>query len=141
MCSEFQYPLKRSDLQDLVQSYVVEHNIDTRFVDGRPGKDWIRQFQKRWSHRVKIRKPRNIKRSRAAVSPSIISAFYARLGRNLDGLPPSHIFNYDETCIKVGVYGIRYLLYVENHVPLVTGNGTLFLSISSFLHGTVFPKK
>lgn len=30
MCSEFQYPMKRRDLQDLVQSYCVEHSVPTR---------------------------------------------------------------------------------------------------------------
>lgn len=118
MCAEFQYPLKRKDLQDLVQSYLVEHNVSTRFVDDRPGKDWIRGFQKRWSHRVKIRRPRNIKRSRAAVSPKIIRAFFARLGPNLEGVPPSHILNYDETCIKARAELIRYRTYLsENHAP------------------------
>jgi hypothetical protein len=100
MCAEFQYPLKRKDLQDLVQSYVVEHNIQTRWLDDRPGREWVRLFQKRWSHRIKIRKPRNIKRSRAQVSPKIVSEFFVRLGPNLQDIPPSHVFNYNETCIK-----------------------------------------
>ena len=30
MCAEFQYPMKRRDFQDLVQSYCVEHSIKTR---------------------------------------------------------------------------------------------------------------
>jgi hypothetical protein len=123
MCAEFQYPLKRTDLQDLVQSYLVEHNIQTRWKDDRPGKEWVRLFQKRWSHRVKIRKPRNIKRSRAAVSPKIIRAFFHRHQPNLEGIPPSHIFNYDETCIqddpgaKDAFFGLgsKYFEQIRNH--------------------------
>lgn len=140
MCSEFQYPLKRRDLQDLVQSYLVEHNIKTRFVDDRPGKDWTRLFQKRWSHRVKIRKPRNIKRSRANVSPKIVRSFFARLQPNLDGVPASHIFNYDETCIKARVY-----LYIVGKTmpppPLPLDSfSSQYVTYAKFLpilHGTV----
>ncbi len=32
MCATFQYPMKKRDLQDLVQSYCVEHSIDVRWV-------------------------------------------------------------------------------------------------------------
>jgi DNA gyrase/topoisomerase IV subunit A len=31
MCADFQYPMKKKDLQDLVQSYCIEHNVETRF--------------------------------------------------------------------------------------------------------------
>jgi hypothetical protein len=30
VCSEFNYPLNRRDLQNLVQNYCVEHNVATR---------------------------------------------------------------------------------------------------------------
>ncbi len=30
VCSEFNYPLSRRDLQNLVQNYCVEHNVATR---------------------------------------------------------------------------------------------------------------
>jgi hypothetical protein len=36
-------------------------------VNNRPAKDWVRSFKDRWSHRVKVRKPTNIRRSRAKV--------------------------------------------------------------------------
>lgn len=79
MCASFQYPMRRKDLQDLVQSYVVENGVNTRWKDGRPGKGWIRKFQKRWRHEVKLKKPTNIKRSRAAVSPTIVGQFIDQL--------------------------------------------------------------
>jgi hypothetical protein len=67
MCADFNYPMGKKKLQNLVQSYCVENNVDTRWKGHRPGKDWVRLFKKRWSHRVKVRKPTNIKRSRAKV--------------------------------------------------------------------------
>lgn len=100
MCAEFQYPLRKRDLQDLVQSYCIEHGVETRWEDDRPGKGWIRKFTKRWRHEVKVRKPANIKRSRAQVSPETVRSFFARLAPNLDGVEAAHVFNYDETNLR-----------------------------------------
>jgi hypothetical protein len=100
MCSEFQYPMRKRDLQNLVQSYCVEHNVKTRWVNDRPGKHWIISFKKRWSHCVRIKKPTNIKRSRAKVSPEDVRQFFTRVGPNLEGIPATHIFNYDESYLK-----------------------------------------
>jgi len=68
-------------------------------------------FQKRWAHRVKLKRPTNIKRTRAAVSPQIIRDFFTRVEPNLQGVPPSHIFNYDETNLRddPGKYFYRYI--------------------------------
>lgn len=74
--------------------------METRWVDSRPGKDWISNFIKRHSAQIKIRKPTNIKRSRAKVSPADVRSFFERVTPNLDGIAPTHIFNYDETNLK-----------------------------------------
>jgi hypothetical protein len=100
MCAEFQYPLKKKDLQDLVQSYCVINSVKTRWENDRPGYDWIRSFKDRWRHRVKVKKPSNIKRSKAKVSPDDIKGFFKRLKYNVEGIPPTHIFNFDESPIK-----------------------------------------
>lgn len=83
-----------------MQAYCIEHDVKTRWDDNRPGKHWIRSFQKRWSHRVKLKKPSNIKRSRAKVSPEDIRKFFERLGPNLKDIPATHVFNYDESPMK-----------------------------------------
>lgn len=100
MCAEFQYPMRKRDLQKLVQAYVQENNINVRWTNGRPGKEWVRNFQRRWAHRVKVKKPRNIKRSRGNVSPTIIKDFLERLKPQVQGVPATHFFNYDETNLK-----------------------------------------
>lgn len=100
MCGSFQYPMKRRDLQNLVQSYCTENSVETRWKDNKPGREWLLHFRKRWAHRIKLRKPTNIKRSRAKVSPALIKEFFARLQPNLQDIPPSHIFNYDETNLR-----------------------------------------
>jgi hypothetical protein len=100
LCAEFQYPMRKRDLQDLVQSYCVEHNVKTRWTNDRPGKHWVRSFKKRWSHCVKVKRPTNIKRTRSKVSPQDLRNFFTRLGPNLENIPPTHIFNYDESYLK-----------------------------------------
>jgi transposase-like protein len=100
MCAEFQYPMRKRDLQLFVQDYVVENSIETRWEDGKPGKEWVRYFRKRWAHKVKVKKPTNIKRSRAMVSPAILKKFFHHLAPNIEGVPATHIFNYDETNLR-----------------------------------------
>jgi hypothetical protein len=128
MCAEFNYPMRKRDLQDLVQSYCVEHEVTTRWKDHRPGKDWIKFFRKRWQHRIKVRKPTNIKRSRAKVSPSDVRSFFERISPNLDGISRHNIFNYDETCFRddPGAEdaffsgGCKYFEKVQNHSKTTT---------------------
>lgn len=92
--------MRKADLQLLVQGYCTEHNVKTRWNANLPGKDWIRNFRLRWKKEIKLRRPTNIKRSRSKVSPAIVRAFMERISQNLEGVPPSHIFNYDETNVQ-----------------------------------------
>ena len=48
-----------------MQAYCTEYGVETRWENNMPGKDWIEGFTRRWSHRVKLKKPRAIKRSRS----------------------------------------------------------------------------
>jgi hypothetical protein len=70
------------------------------FKDNRPGKKWVHAFLKRNKEHVVIRKPTNIRRCRAAVSPAQIRAYFANLEKEVQGVPPSHIFNCDESCMR-----------------------------------------
>ena len=47
-----------------------------------------------------MRRPTNIKRSRAKVSAKDIKEFMERVKPNLEGVPRTNIFNYDETPIR-----------------------------------------
>jgi hypothetical protein len=97
MCAEYGYPMRKRDLQDLVQAYCTEHCVKTNWVNHRPGRHWIRHFRRRWAHRVKVRKPSNIKRSRAKVSPETVKDFFKRIEPQLEGVPRYNIFNFDES--------------------------------------------
>ncbi len=78
LCAEFQYPLNKRKLQNLVQEYCEENSVKTRWSNNRPGRDWIRSFKSCWSHRIKVKKPSNIKRSRAKVSPDDVRGYFDR---------------------------------------------------------------
>ena len=41
----------------------------------------------------------NIKRSRAVVDKNVLQQYHDNLSKELDGVPPSNIRNYDETCL------------------------------------------
>lgn len=99
-CAEFNYPMRKRDLQDLVQAYCTEHCVPTRWEDNRPARDWCRMFLKRWAATVKIRKPTNIKRSRANLHPDDVEAFFENIKPSMEGVAATHIFNYDETNLK-----------------------------------------
>jgi hypothetical protein len=47
-----------------------------------------------------VRRPTNIKRSRAKVSPDIVRSFFTAISPNLQGVQASNIYNYDETGFK-----------------------------------------
>jgi hypothetical protein len=123
LCAEYNYPMRKRDLQDLVQSYCVQHGVKTMWEDDRPGRHWVRNFRDRWSHRVKVRKPKNIRRSRAKVSPEDVRKFFQRIEPNLEGVRRTHIFNYDESpfCDDPGAEdafcpgGTKYFEKVQNH--------------------------
>lgn len=60
----------------------------------------MKGFLNRYKGQVVIRKATNIRRSRAAVSPQQIMEYFANLEREIRGVPPSHIFNCDESCMR-----------------------------------------
>jgi hypothetical protein len=123
ICGSYNYPMRKKDLQDLIQAYCIEHGVKTGWVDDRPGKQWIRHFRVRWAHWVKVRKPTNIKRSRAAVSPQQVRDFFLRMGPNLEGVPRYNISNYDESPFQDNpaaedafcAGGTKYFEVVQNH--------------------------
>lgn len=116
LCAEFQYPMRKRDVQKLVQEYVLANDVNVRWDEGKPGKDWVRNFTKRWAHRVKVKRPTNIKRSRGKVSPEILRKFFSYLAPNVEGVPATHFFNYDETNLKDDPGKLYLPTYLLNHL-------------------------
>jgi hypothetical protein len=98
---EYNYPVSKRDLRDMIKTYLDRlDRKDTGFKDNRPGKKWLHGFLERHKDSIVIRKPTNIRRCRAAVSPDDIRAYFANLEHEIQGVPPSNIFNCDESCLR-----------------------------------------
>jgi hypothetical protein len=93
---QYNYPVSKRHLRDMVKAY-LDKKRDTIFKDNRPGKNWVKAFLKRHADQVVVRTPTNIRRSRVAVSPAEIRQYFANLAQEVEGVPASNIFNYDET--------------------------------------------
>lgn len=68
-----------------------------KFKDNLPGKDFVYSFLERHKVQLSLRMCQNIKRSRAAITPEVINAYFDNLEAELKDVPASHIVNYDET--------------------------------------------
>ncbi|CAH1981970.1 unnamed protein product [Acanthoscelides obtectus] len=61
-----------------------------------PGCDWVKSFLKRHPQ-LSQRIAQNISHARAATDEEIINNFFDNLEVELEGIPASNIWNYDET--------------------------------------------
>ena len=122
LLAEFNYPVSKRGLKDLVKVY-LDKKRDTIFKHNRPGRKWVKNFLMRHKGQIGIRKATNIRRSRAAVSPDQIREYFSNLKKEIAGLPASHIFNYDETCLRddpgaehcIFCKGVHYPEQVKDH--------------------------
>jgi len=97
-CGTWGYPLTTLDLKLVVKGYLDRRGIrESRFKDNTPGDEWVRGFLRRHHDLLSKRVCQNIKRSRAAVSPSIINSYFDELDVTLANIPACNILNYDET--------------------------------------------
>lgn len=97
-CSDWGYPLDSLTLRLLVKDFLERQGRRVpKFKDNTPGRDWVYSFLRRHKESLSSRMCQNIKRSRAAVSPDIINAYFDELELQLKDVSASHIINYDET--------------------------------------------
>ena len=98
LLTEWRVPLDTLELRMLVKSYLDKLGvIDKVFKDNMPGLDWMYSFIKR--HNLTKRVADNVKRSRAQITPDLLKCYFANLEHELKDIPPTNIFNYDETNI------------------------------------------
>lgn len=99
--STYGFPMTTLDLRALVQSYLIK--IDRRvsvFRNNMPGHTWATSFLKRNKKELSERMSQNINRSRAAVDASVIQSFFTNLANEVKDVPPSHVWNFDETNVS-----------------------------------------
>ncbi|XP_069357707.1 uncharacterized protein [Maniola hyperantus] len=97
MCN-FGFPITMFDLRCIVKMYLDKNGrkID-QFKNNLPGKTWASMFLKRHKKDLSQRFCSNIKRVRAAVDIEQVQAYFDQLKIEIEGVPPHHIYNYDET--------------------------------------------
>lgn len=96
--SLFGFPVTAHDLRFIVKAYLNKRGKQVKcFKDNFPGKEWVTSFLRRHKDVLVNRIARNISVSRAAVNHEVINNFFHNLERELDNVPPSNIWNYDET--------------------------------------------
>jgi hypothetical protein len=95
------YPFDRNDVLNLIETYYKFSKTKNPFPSGRPGKDFIRQFEKRWANELGKRKPEVLTIARAKdLSLSNVNDFFELYKNviqenNLEHFP-ERIFNLDE---------------------------------------------
>lgn len=94
--AEWLVPIGCLEIRLLIKTYLDNRGlVDEVFKDNMPGKEWLCTFMKR--HNLTKRIADNVTRARAMISPESVNSYFDHLHQELDGLPPTHIFNYDET--------------------------------------------
>ena len=98
ICSDWGFPLCIEDLQMVTKSFLDRQGRQvTRFKNNIPGRDWVYSLIKRHKASLTQRLAANIKRARASVSPEVIRKYFENLQTSTHDVPPSNMFNYDET--------------------------------------------
>ena len=98
------FPMRREQIKNMVQSYIVyteqNHPKHPFGVKGRPGPDWMLQFERRHSDRIKNVKREGLAYARSkSLTKQNVDKFFA-LFKSLDDkyhFTPSNIYNCDET--------------------------------------------
>lgn len=97
-CADWGFPLTLLDLRYFAKGYLDKQGkIVERFSNNLPGVEWAVSILKRHKNSYGQRLTTNIKRSRATVGRGSLNKYFDNLEIEIKEVPPSHIFNYDET--------------------------------------------
>ena len=95
--SDYGFPFDTYDLRMTVKCFLDKKGVKVnQFKNNLPGTDWCHGFLKRHKDLTK-RFACNIKKKQAAISERTISQYISNLEKEVEGVPPSNILNYDET--------------------------------------------
>lgn len=95
--SNYGFPITEYDFRMAVKTYLDKKGVKIRvFNNNRPGYEWTKSFLKRHDN-LSVQISSNIKRVRAEVGVNEINEYMDRLSATIKDVPPSNIWNYDET--------------------------------------------
>lgn len=116
LLGEWGYPLSHHDLTHLIKAYLDSLGRTSRFVNNLPGPDFVRGFLARHKE-LTVRTANLIKRSRAALSQEIVNSFFDLYQESATDIPPSNVFNYDETNLRDNP-GKCEKMYLPTYLPV-----------------------
>lgn len=97
-CADWGFPLTALDLRMIAKAYLDKQGKNvSKFSNNLPGHDWALSVLKRHKDDFSQRVASNIKKARAKVGPDSINEYFEHLKTEVEGIPPSNIFNYDES--------------------------------------------
>lgn len=95
--SDYGFPLVELDFRVSVKSYLDRKGVVVpQFKQNFPGYEWTKSFLKRHEN-LSFRVSKNIKKVRAEVNAEVIENYMDNLKDVLQGIPATHVWNYDET--------------------------------------------
>lgn len=96
--SEMGIPISMFDLRCIVKSYLdSKKRVVKCFKNNMPGWEWGKSFLERHKLCIQEKFARNICRKRASVNEEIVKTFFDNFEKEVQGIPPENIFNFDET--------------------------------------------
>ena len=97
--TDWKVPFDRISVHCLVKVYLDKKGDGVScFRQNMPGNDWLHGFIKR--HNLTKRITDNVKAVRDEVNHEIINSYFDNLEQCLNDVPPSNVYNYDETNIS-----------------------------------------
>lgn len=95
--ADYGFPVVEAHFRIIVKHYLDKKGVKINlFKNNLPGYEWVKSFLNRHNN-LSLRMSSNIKRVRAEVGLDEINSYMDNLSDVLKGIPPSRIWNYDET--------------------------------------------
>ena len=121
MC-DYGFSATPQDVKHYIKCYLDTKNRTVeQFKDNLPGTEYMFYLLKR--HKDYTNRLTSIKRSRTAVDEKVLREYVEHLEKELEGIPPSNIWSFDETCLAndperlkcIMKRGTRYPERIMNH--------------------------
>ena len=95
------FPLDSTDIRYLFKGFLNKRGlVMSKFKSNMPSKDWVNSFVRRNQEIISHRICRNIKSTRASLSPSTVKDFISNIAQTLRDVSSSNIMSYDETNLQ-----------------------------------------
>ena len=116
MC-DYGFPATPQNVRHYIKCYLDTKNRTVeQFKDNLLEMEYMFYFLKRHKDYTK-RLTSNIKRARAAVDEKVLREYVEHLEKELEGIPPSNVWNFDETCLVNDPGRLKCIMKRGTHYP------------------------